>query len=300
MPQVEFGLYRVASATVSKDLMTTTTNHPQYSAAAPTLLNLLQTQAKLPPHPQIRIAGNREGKDFDIKISMMRYITRPPDSGAWNYVKFIAPGEQGWRGGRYESRLPDEKGLEQWVNRYVAEESKEKRYANVSCNNIVSQQLTRVYSFVLKKQVTNWNTEYLEGQIRNLVASTGYKGKLTVTFPVTHSNFVVQCPQNKAWYQAIAAAFQPSQARRYEVVTAVWPYAALSPDDASGQGNAWAVKSEMQFWAEWKDVLKDAILSKRSGWLTIEDHMEFAMSAGWQGKKQTRDWDWNTPETNGS
>lgn len=146
-------------------------------------------------------------------------------------------------------------------------------------------------SFTLTKQVTNWNTDYLEGQIRSLVASTGYKGKLLITFPVTHSALVVQGPKDsKAWYEHIADVFKSKNSRRYEIVTAVWPYSALAADDASGQGNAWAVKSEMQFWNEWKDVIKVAVLDRRNGWLSLEDHMEWAMGNGWEGKKQTRPW----------
>lgn len=139
--------------------------------------------------------------------------------------------------------------------------------------------------------MANWNTDYLEGQIRTLIASTKYTGKLSVTFPVTHSNLTVHPPKNKAWYAAIAAAFTPAQTRRYQVVTAVWPYAALAPGDAGGQGNEWAVKSEMQWWSDWKDVLKLAVLGKRKGWLTAEDQMEWAMGLRYEVRKETGNWE---------
>lgn len=156
---------------------------------------------------------------------------------------------------------------------------------------MVHQGHLTVRSFTLNKQVTNWNTAYLDGQIRSLIASTGYKGKLSITFPVTHSSLVVQGPKAKqAWYEVFTEVFKPKNSRRYEVVTVVWPYAALATEDASGQGNAFAVKSETQFWSEWKDVLKSAILDRHRGWLTIEDHMEWAMGNGWEGKKQTVTW----------
>jgi len=108
---------------------------------------------------------------------------------------------------------------------------------------------------------------------------------------VTHSKIVVETTTSRPWYQVLADAFQPSQTRRYEVVTAVWPYAALAPEYASGKGNSWAVKSEMQFWTEWKDVLHCALLERRIGWLSMEDHIEWAMGTGWDDKKQTRLWD---------
>ena len=137
MPPVDFSLYRIPGAVVSKDLMTCTTNIAQYSWSASALLDLLQTQSKLPPHPQIWIRGTREGFgnefDFDIRISMLRYITREPDSrggSGWNYVKLIEPSEMGWRGGKQESRAPHLRGgLKEWISRFVAEESKDKRYS---------------------------------------------------------------------------------------------------------------------------------------------------------------------------
>jgi len=149
----------------------------------------------------------------------------------------------------------------------------------------------------LTKFVDNWNTAYLEGQIRNLIASTGYKGDLSITFPITHSKLVVESNPDKPWYQALASAFQPSQKRQFEVMTAVWPYAALSADEAHGSGNQWAVKSEMQFWAEWKDVVHAAVLDRRIGWLTLEDHMEWAMGTGWEGRKKTKQWGDEVPAT---
>ncbi|KAF2666594.1 hypothetical protein BT63DRAFT_481091 [Microthyrium microscopicum] len=274
---IDFSLYRIPGATLSKDLDTLTITDPAYSISAPALLKLLRRHAKLPPHPQIRITGkgalsyNPNSTDFDIRISMLRYFVHPPDSGdsAWNFVTLLNDSAPGWRGGREPSTVPIVKGgLEEWVARYVGEPIKEK-------------------SFTLTKTVTNWNTTYLEGQIRNLIASTGYKGDLSITFPVTHSKLVVESVPARPWYQALAAVFQPNQTRRFEVMTAVWPYAALAPEEAHGSSNQWAVKSEMQFWAEWKDVLHAAVLDRKRGWLTLEDHIEWAMGVGWEGKSKT-------------
>jgi hypothetical protein len=142
----------------------------------------------------------------------------------------------------------------------------------------------------LKKIVPNWDTEYLEGKILALVASTNYKGSVTVTFPVSHCVLTVQPANSGPWYQKLGQLFQAAQPRRYEVVTALWPYAAIAPSENQGQGNTWAVRSEAKFWEEWKDVLKWAVLEQRKGWLTVEDYIEWTMGGGWTGKKQTKDW----------
>ena len=49
-------------------------------------------------------------------------------------------------------------------------------------------------SFVLERCVTNWDMSYLEGRLLSLVSSTGYPGRVTVTFPLTHSKVVIRNP----------------------------------------------------------------------------------------------------------
>jgi hypothetical protein len=63
----------------------------------------------------------------------------------------------------------------------------------------------------------------------------------------------------------------------------------LAPGDAAGQGNEWAVRSEMQWWNDWKDVLELAVMNRRKGWLSAEDQIEFAMSP--RARKETGIWD---------
>jgi len=127
---VDFSLYRIPGAKLSKDHITITINDPKYSISPQSLLDLMLAQSKLPPHPQIRITGKRDGfgTDFDIKISMLRYIVRPPDargSSTWNYIKLLNNGELGWRGGKEQTTLPSSKGgLKAWVARFVDDDNK--------------------------------------------------------------------------------------------------------------------------------------------------------------------------------
>jgi hypothetical protein len=133
MPPVDFRLFSVPGLTLSKDSSTVETDHPQFSTSKSALLNLIQTHAGLPPHPQIRITGARDtmhGVDFDIRVSFMSYLVRSPEArGArWNYVRLLSDGEVGYRGGSAVSAKPTVKrGLEEWVERYIAEDSKDKR-----------------------------------------------------------------------------------------------------------------------------------------------------------------------------
>lgn len=128
---IDFNLYRIPGAILSKDRTTITVNEPTYSSNAQALLDLVQTHSKLPPHPQIRIVGEDFSQSFDIRISMMRYIVRPPDSRGssnWNYIKMISPGEVGWRGGREQSTFPaPNAGLKAWVSRYTGDNVKSKK-----------------------------------------------------------------------------------------------------------------------------------------------------------------------------
>ncbi|KAF2421147.1 hypothetical protein EJ08DRAFT_690243 [Tothia fuscella] len=256
LPPINFSLYAIPSVTLSKDSTTLETTHSRYSTSVPALLDLIQKHISLPPHPQIRIMGKREDRlggaiDFDIKISMMGYLVKPTEGrgGRWNYMRLLNEGEVGWRGGREVSSSPSAKrGLEEWVERYVAEEGKDK-------------------SFTLQKTISNYNTPYLEGQIRTLLASLSYPGTLSISFPTTHSTLTIRPPKPKQWYSAITAAFTPAQTRKYQVVEAVWPYAALAPGEAGGQGNEWAVRSEMGWWEDWQGVLRGAVLGgKRLGY----------------------------------
>lgn len=131
-------------------------------------------------------------------------------------------------------------------------------------------------SFTLERHITNWDTSYIEGQIRSLIAATGYTNHVTVTFPVRYSKITVQ-PRGEGF---IATLFSPIlEKRRYEVARAVWPYATLPPGlQSEDAGRSCAVQTEEAWWRDWKDVLKLAIVTRRHGWVTLDDILEFRMS----------------------
>lgn len=45
---------------------------------------------------------------------------------------------------------------------------------------------------MLERKVINWDTSYINEQIHALIASTGYRGTVEVTFPITYSKVVVR------------------------------------------------------------------------------------------------------------
>lgn len=129
--------------------------------------------------------------------------------------------------------------------------------------------------FTLERQMTNWNTSYIEGQIRSLIAATGYAHHVTVTFPVRYSKITIQ-PRGESF---LTTLFSPIlEKRRYEVARAVWPYATLPPSlESEDAGRSCAVQTEEVWWRDWKDVLRLAIITRRSGWVTLDDVLEYRM-----------------------
>lgn len=69
--------------------------------------------------------------------------------------------------------------------------------------------------------------------------------------------------------------------KRYEVLSAVWPYASLAPGvEASVAGRVCAVKTEEAWWEEWKDVIRVAVVEKRKGWVSVDDLLMAKMVPG--------------------
>lgn len=132
---------------------------------------------------------------------------------------------------------------------------------------------------MLERVVANLDTNWLEGQIRSLVATTQYKGVVTVSFPVTHSRVIVQTPDKvNKFFTTISTLFTGMS--KYEVVKAVWPFATTKKGELNRQC---LVQSEKTWWEEWKDPIKYAVSTKRNGWVTNEDKLEFLMEAKIKG-----------------
>jgi hypothetical protein len=140
--------------------------------------------------------------------------------------------------------------------------------------------------FTVERTVANWDTEYLEGRLRALIASTGYRNQVTITFPMTHTKVVVQSPDKvNRLFTNVQSLFTGT--KRYEVVKIVWPYASVPPGE---DDRKFAVQSEESWWNDWKDAIRHAILSGRKGWVTVEDRLEFLMAPD-KDKGKVKNWD---------
>ncbi|ROW09780.1 hypothetical protein VMCG_02298 [Cytospora schulzeri] len=269
LPCLDYRLYSPPLFELSSDCTTIKSNAPYLSSTTQALTSLCRSQSTVPPKPQIHITGRRAHKiDFAIKLNLMPLLVPEEPRERMDYIRCVGSGEVALRGGTRPGLQPDvgdHAGLEEWARRFVADTSP-------------------VKSFVLERKVVNLDTEWLEGQIRSLVASTAYKGVVTVTFPITHARVEVQNPDrvNKL-FTGLTTLFVGKST--YEVVKAVWPFATCSKEEAAEAGVArrCVVQSEEQWWKEWAQPIKFAIATRRHGWVTNEDKLEAIMEGKGKG-----------------
>jgi len=263
LPRLDYRLYSPPLFEPNADCSAIKSSAPYLSATAAALVSLIRAQSTVPPKPQIHITGNRGRKvDFAVKLNLMMFLVPDDPRQRMDYIRCVGEGELALRGGSKPDVQPDvgDGGLEEWCRRYVADPA-------------------QVKSFVLERQVANMDLTWLEGQIRSMVATTDYKGVVSVTFPVTHARVVVQNPDKvNKFITTVTSLF--SGKNTYEVVKAVWPFASHKNGEP---GRRCAVQSEETWWKEWRDPIKYAIASKRKGWVTNEDKLEAIMEGKGKG-----------------
>ncbi|PKS11589.1 hypothetical protein jhhlp_003354 [Lomentospora prolificans] len=264
LPRIDYQLYSPPLFELSSDCTTLSSKAPYLSSAANALVELIRSQASVPPKPQIHIVGTRNRKvDFDIKFNLMSTIIPDDPKQRMDYVRCVSNGEVAYRGGAKPDVLPEvggDGGLEEWCRRFVEDPA-------------------QVKSFTLNRVVANLDTPWIEGQLRSMIASTGYKGVVTITFPVTHARVVVQTPDKlNRFFTSVTTLFAGKN--KYEVVQAVWPFATSRNGT---DGRRCIVQSEAVWWKEWRDSLKYAVATKRRGWVTNEDKLEALMEGKGKG-----------------
>ena len=125
LPTLEYRLYTPATFTLSSDATTITSYEPRYSVYPTALVSLIQSLAKVPPKPQIRIVGKSAGHgdiDFDVKINFMNLIVTDDIKRRMNYVKLIGPGDMGFRGEIFQTTSPSiTGGLEELARLFCAD-----------------------------------------------------------------------------------------------------------------------------------------------------------------------------------
>ncbi|KAL8297003.1 hypothetical protein RB597_006214 [Gaeumannomyces tritici] len=268
LPRLDYSLYSPATFELQPGAAAIKSTATYLSANEQALVSLVRSQATVPPKPVIEIRGSRgRHVDFHVRCNLMSLLVPEDPAGRLDYLRCVSPDEPALRGGAKPKTAPHPGGgtLEAWARAYVRDQSHSK-------------------CFVLERQVVNLDVNFIEGQIRTMVAAMGYRGLLTVSVPLLHSRVVVQSPDRvNRFLTSVTTLFTGRST--YEVAKAVWPFATHPKGEP---GRRCAVQSEETWWKEWRDPLKFAIATRRSGWVTNEDKLECIMES--KGKGVAVDW----------
>ena len=263
-PTIDFSKYVIRSSTLSKDSTSRVFYPAHLCSDSVGLEKFIDSQLQLPPIPIIRITGRRsEGEgheDFDLKLNVLPFILRGQDGRAWHHIKCLEKGELGFRGGSTESIVPSvEGGTKEWIQQFCADKSQHK-------------------SFTIRRTITGWDTEYIEGQLRMLLASKiGYTGQVKISFLLTHSVLTIHTPNPPGFLDHAASVIfsgKKREVQRYETVKSVWVYSTFVRAENGERKRISAVKSEAEWFSYWKQAIRLAICEKRKGWVSAEDRMD--------------------------
>jgi hypothetical protein len=129
---VDISQYLLQGAVVSKDGKTVTVTNANLYSDPIALVQFINTQAALPPRPEIRITGihNVYGEnkiDFDVRVNVMHYLMSKPTDAPLNYIKMVEPKELAFRGDATKSTLPHaDGGLIEWARIFCRDPSPNK------------------------------------------------------------------------------------------------------------------------------------------------------------------------------
>lgn len=136
--------------------------------------------------------------------------------------------------------------------------------------------------FLLKREVSGLNETQLEDNLRALVRSTNYKGRVVITFPIENPGVEIWSDHwINRWRSnmAICILFYISMlwiitwpvifltTKKFAVVKAVWPFSVPNEDGVA----QYATMTEAQWFMRWQKSIDKAILDKVQGVLTEQD-----------------------------
>jgi hypothetical protein len=257
----------------------------------------IKALSTLPPSPQIHIVGThrethvRNNKketeqitDFRITLDMTSYIFKDfagnNDQGrAWVDLRTVENGVKTHRGTIMKSRAPGYKQdlevgapkptLTEWCHRYCAAHSPLK-------------------VFRLTRTVAGMDELHLKNRIEGLVRSTGYRGHLSITFPVENrATDIYSSGRINSWrlttwirwifYLTLLFLFVWPylfiRTKRFAVVEVMWPFAKV---DAYGN-KQYATITEEQWFVKFADGLKQLVLDRYQGDAS-DEYLEQVMS----------------------
>jgi hypothetical protein len=256
------------------------------------LQDVIERWARIPPNQFVRIIGRKtqhwvddyghekSGRvtEFDIRVPFTEYLLTHPGRPIWARLRIVENGQKAYRGTTFKQRqlkpkhindqgfngeLP-ELGLEDWCQLYCANQAKLKK-------------------FLLTREVTNLDEEYLKSEIRLRLQ---YHGKVDIRFPIEnagvmlHSDHFLQRLQYKMGFMTICNLTMISVflypiiwlfTKKYDVVKAEWPFARV---DADGRRRFTTV-SEEQWINRWTRAIQVAVNRKRTCTLNEEDLIRY-------------------------
>ena len=221
LSNVAFHSYKIPNATLTPNRSITTSTYAPFYSSVASLTKLISDQASLPPRALIRITGThtdnsgRSMPDFDIILNLTTLLdlSTSTDSEASSHLAFKelpidAESSRSPSGGsrlfKRDKRPPsDNSPLHKWVTKYVNDKSENKSFS-----------LARVIPHFIPFQ------QSLEGNIRTLLHTLQYRGKVEVTCPMQYACVIVsKTPTN--WF-ANMLNFHPE--KKYDVLESTWHF----------------------------------------------------------------------------
>ncbi|KIW66774.1 hypothetical protein PV04_06069 [Phialophora macrospora] len=256
---IPFSKYRVRDAKLSDDQTALTTTSPDLTSSGSNttpaaqvqrnVTGFIAEQASLPPKPIMIIRGTHLGSgtqhgttivDFELKFNLTSLLdlgeTGATDANAtaansgsssrsntttnppWKLkIKRYQPGSTSGSPKQLSREERDMSPLELWAKKFCEDKAENR-------------------SFTLSRQCSSLPTAFLEGHARNLLASTKYRGNVSVTFPTHHSSVTI-LRKSTNWFTNMLRLYPT---KKYEVVSVEWPLvgtsAAATPTDNASAG----------------------------------------------------------------
>jgi hypothetical protein len=254
---------------------------PQLDSDPVALEAVIRSHADIAPTPYIYIMGTHKETikrgdkketqhitDFRIVVNLQRYLHKNFDSSNTEsrHLYTIENGVKAHRGSSFKCRAPGAKQdievgtpaptLTEWCHRYCA-----------------SPRMLRI--FRLERTVPGLDMMYMKNRLEGLIASTNYRGNVSITFPIEDRNLDIYTSNKinqwrlKTWicwifYLTFLWIFTWPylffMTKRYSVVKAEWPWS-LTVD---GQ-KVYRTVSEEQWFAKWNVAVKRLVLDRYQG-----------------------------------
>lgn len=263
---------------ISKDLSTLTVFREDVEGD---LATFLRAQLAVPPRPVASIRGTHKAVheatilDFDISLDVTDYIHPLAGDASLHYVVNEAPVEKG-------AKAESVDVVTNRVERFEASTARLKRYEHHDSD--VHGMLTKTRCrLVLQRTVSNWDTHYLEGCMRNLLCSLKYEGKVEINFKYHHSVVIIKPRETLTDW-----TMKPFISSQDVKVEAIWPYA--NTENGSSYSRRALRMTESDWWRVWREPIKDAILTKKKGWIGKEALMDSLTSQTRRGKERRSAW----------